>query len=100
MTPRQTAERIVAQFCNPIYGRGELLKDAITMAIQEANTAALVKGRTFEQYKLVRDVVVTSPNGEHSTKSTQVIFAEVAFPPETEAEPCVYVALGEWRLAI
>ena len=99
MTPRQTAERIVAQFCDPIYEHGDL-KDAITTAIQEASTAALVKGRTFEQCKLVRDVVVTSPNGEHSTKSTQVIFAEVAFPPEAEAEPCAYVALGEWRLAI
>lgn len=99
MTPRETAEYIVGEYCDLLSDHGKLT-DAITTAIQEASTTALLKSRTFEQCKLVRDVVVTSPNGEHSTKSTQVIFAEVAFPPEAEAEPCVYVALGEWRLVI
>jgi hypothetical protein len=97
MTPRQRAVEIVK---SSIGAGGEVLVERIATAIQAASNEALEKGRTFEKCKLVRDIVVTSPNGEHSVKSTQVVFAEVAFPPEAEPEPRVYVALGDWRLVI
>lgn len=102
MTPREKAEDIAD--CVYRLNREELVA-LICTAIEDVgvdaffrgrvSTLALLKGRTFERRKMVRDIVTTR-DGEHSTKRTVMIEVEIAWPEEQPLS--VHETAGEWRL--
>lgn len=94
-TPRERAEEIVKQHL--LYPH-EPLVCSITTALQAIATETVLKNRTFERRKVVRDMVTTSYSGDHATKKTQVLTVEVAWPEEASREVGSYTAAGEWRI--
>lgn len=102
MTPKEKAEDIADHA--PHVNR-EGLVALISTAIEDVgvdaffrgrvSTLAIPKGRTFERRRLVRDIVTTR-DGEHSTKRTVMIEVEIAWPEEQPLS--VHETAGEWRL--
>jgi hypothetical protein len=93
MTSRQIAESIMSDYVlDPVVCDDLVL--AVSNAVEDARKEGMrFKWRSLESRKMVRDIVTTR-DGEHSTKRTVMIEVQIIWPEEKPLS--VHETVGSW----